>query len=468
MQEQSWERELGGSARSDSTRDAFAVGNSPPNRAEDEGESAHALEPQDDICELPTEGRLSVASSETFDSDALSDDFASARPRSARSSRPPVHAARDNAGTGGRAIRVAWLLMIFVLLVTLLRLNIGAIVEEICYALERGKQRAHSEEARVQLARLEDTSSAFRMIAKSIAPCVVHIDTLRLHDSPPGDGDAAWSRRLEASGQGSGLIVDPEGYILTNHHVIKDASEIIVRLSDGRSVRGATVIGVDPLTDLAVLKIDAHGLQSAPWGNSNSLEVGDWVLAVGNPFGLDRSMTAGIVSAKGRRNVVNNMPYQDFLQTDAAVNPGNSGGPLINLQGEVVGINTAIVGSSFQGVSFAIPSHIAQEVYSRLRHQGHFTRGWLGVALEDISPERAAELSIVGGVLVTDVVGEPARRAGLRSGDIVLNWNSDEVSSPADLSWKVARTGAGTTASITVLRDGRPRTLQVLVGERNR
>src|SRR5690606_21022081 len=154
--------------------------------------------------------------------------------------------------------------------------------------------------------------------------------------------------------------------------------------------------------------------------------------------GLDRSVTAGIVSAKGRRNVVHNMPYQNFLQTDAAVNPGNSGGPLINLQGEVVGINTAIVGASFQGVSFAIPSEIAREVYTRLRSQGQFVRGWLGVALEDITPQRATELGVPRrGVLVTDVVGEPARRAGLNAGDIVLTWNGQEVNTSAELSWKV-------------------------------
>ena len=321
--------------------------------------------------------------------------------------------ARALSNATGWGFRAAWLLMIFVLLVGLLRLNIGAVVEEICYALERGKQRAVSEDARVQLARLEDTSAAFRLVAKSMGPCVVHIDTLRATPAIPGAGDAAWKGALESSGQGSGLIVDSDGYILTNHHVIKDATEIIVRLSDGRTVRGAQIIGIDSLTDLAVLKIDGDGFQAAPWGDSKTLEVGDWVLAVGNPFGLDRSVTAGIVSAKGRRNVVNNMPYQNFLQTDAAVNPGNSGGPLINLQGEVVGINTAIVGSSFQGVSFAIPSEIAQEVYAKLRSQGHFTRGWLGVALEEITREKADQLNIAAeGVMVTDVVGEPARRAG--------------------------------------------------------
>jgi len=371
------------------------------------------------------------------------------------------------AASGGRGLRIAWLAMMTVLLLALLRLNIGAIVEEICYGLERGKQRAQLEHARVQLAQLENTSSAFRLIAKSIVPCVVHIDTLRVDQTAGREGDNGWSRRLEASGQGSGLIVDDQGYILTNHHVIKDASEIIIRLSDGRTIRGADVIGIDPQTDLAVIKINASGLQAAPWGDSESVEVGDWVVAVGNPFGLDRSVTAGIVSAKGRRNVVHNMPYQNFLQTDAAVNPGNSGGPLINLHGEVVGINTAIVGASFQGVSFAIPSEIAREVYTRLRREGHFVRGWLGVALEEITPQRASELGVDRqGVLVTDVVGEPARRAGITAGDIVLTWNGQPVSTPADLSWKVAATETGKSVPVTIWRDGQELELSVQVGER--
>lgn len=384
---------------------------------------------------------------------------------------PPKRSSRRRARSettgAGRGLRIAWMAMMAVLLLALLRLNIGAIVEEICYGLERGKQRAKLEDARVQLAKLEDTSTAFRLIARSIGPCVVHIDTLRVNQTARRDGDDGWSRRLEASGQGSGVIVDPEGFILTNHHVIKDATEIVVRLSDGRNIRGANVVGIDPLTDLAVIKIDAQGLQAAPWGDSESLEVGDWVVAVGNPFGLDRSVTAGIVSAKGRRNVVHNMPYQNFLQTDAAVNPGNSGGPLINLQGEVVGINTAIVGSSFQGVSFAIPSTIAREVYTRLRSEGQFVRGWLGVALEEITLQRAAELGVEPqGVLVTDVVGAPARQAGLEAGDIVLTWNGQSVSSPADLSWKVAATNAGSHATIRLKRGNEELELIVRVGER--
>lgn len=405
------------------------------------------------------------ADDETFERVTTLEEEAAQRAR--RRTRPSKKRERTEPASGGRGLRIAWMAMMVVLLLALLRLNIGAIVEEICYGLERGKQRAQLEHARVQLAQLQDTSTAFRLIAKSIGPCVVHIDTLRVDQTAGRDGDNGWSRRLEASGQGSGMIVESQGYIITNHHVIKDASEIIVRLSDGRTIRGAEVIGADPQTDLAVIKIEASGLQAAPWGSSESLEVGDWVVAVGNPFGLDRSVTAGIVSAKGRRNVVHNMPYQNFLQTDAAVNPGNSGGPLINLQGEVVGINTAIVGASFQGVSFAIPSEIAREVYTRLRSQGQFVRGWLGVALEDITPQRATELGVPRrGVLVTDVVGEPARRAGLNAGDIVLTWNGQEVNTSAELSWKVAATETGTTVAVTLWRDGEELEVTVRVGER--
>ena len=193
--------------------------------------------------------------------------------------------------------------------------------------------------------------------------------------------------------------------MLTNNHVIEDASAIHLKLSDGRTVRNCEVVGVDQLTDLAVLKIDLEGLAAAPWGDSDALEVGDWVLAVGNPFGLDRSVTAGIVSAKERRNVVSSLPYQDFLQTDAAVNPGNSGGPLVNLQGEVVGINTAIVGDAFQGISFAIPSSIAREVYDRLKTTGKASHGWLGVGLNPLNEDLAEQLGAEG-VLITNVFSD--------------------------------------------------------------
>ncbi len=198
---------------------------------------------------------------------------------------------------------------------------------------------------------------------------------------------------LREQDQGSGVIVDAEGYIITNYHVVDRASEVNVELSDG-SKHQAQVVGTDPATDLAVLKIGAANLTAAPWGKSSDLEVGDPVLAIGNPFGLARTVTAGILSATGRHAVVENVNYQDFLQTDAAVNPGNSGGPLVNMKGQIVGINTAIVGPTYQGISFAIPSDMVQQVYDQLIKSGKVARGWLGVSMKELPPEEAEKLGV--------------------------------------------------------------------------
>jgi serine protease Do len=367
-----------------------------------------------------------------------------------------------------RAAPLMWLLVALVLL-AVVRLHLGALVEEVQYALTRGRERASAELARAQLASLDESSAAFRLVAQSVGPSVVHIDTLRVRETT-SDGEFDWPlpRRLESTGQGSGVIVDAAGYILTNYHVIKSATKVDVRLSDGRTLREARVVGTDPLTDLAVLKIEADGLVAAPWGDSQRLEVGDWVLAVGNPFGLDRSVTAGIVSAKRRRNVVHNMPYQDFLQTDAAVNPGNSGGPLVNLRGEVVGITTAIVGESYQGVGFAIPSDIARTVYERLKSSGYVARGWLGISMQEVTPELSTQLQIPReGVRIERVVGGPARRAGLKTGDVILEWNGKKVADPTDLSLLIAATEVNSAAKVTIFRQGQRHTLDVTVGRRD-
>lgn len=370
---------------------------------------------------------------------------------------------------GGSALR--WIAGVIVLVLAL-KFLVEPTVESVQHAITRGQERAKAEIAQTQLASLSDTSTAFRLVAHTVGPCVVHIKTVRTARVPSNGDDDEWtylqperSRRVP-SGEGSGLIVDPAGYVLTNNHVIEEATTIHLKLSDGRTVRKCDVVGVDLLTDLAVLKIDMDGLTAAKWGDSDALEVGDWVLALGNPFGLDRSVTAGIISAKQRRNVVSSLPYQDFLQTDAAVNPGNSGGPLVNLRGEVVGINTAIVGDAFQGISFAIPSSIAREVYQRLKMTGKASHGWLGVALQPLNDEAAEQLGS-DGVLITNVFGgSPADKAGLRQGDIVRSWNGQDVLQPADLSIRVARTEVGTSARIVILREADEREFDVVVGER--
>ncbi len=223
------------------------------------------------------------------------------------------------------------------------------------------------------------------------------------------------------------------------------------------------------MTDIAVLKIEADALIPASWGDSSTLEVGDMVWAVGSPFGLQRSITFGILSARDRRGVARTL-YNDFLQTDAAVNPGNSGGPLVNLEGQVVGINTAIVGPSFQGISFAIPSNTARDVYARLRSTGRVIRGWLGVALAPLGRQDAELLGLQSdqGVAVTQIIANsPAEMAGLRSGDVILSWNGESIADPTSLSRLVAATRTGSKAEIEVARRGTTIKSTVIVGERD-
>jgi serine protease Do len=356
------------------------------------------------------------------------------------------------------------------------------VVERLQYANTRGRQRALAEDSHERLATLADASETFRLVAASVEPSVVHIDTLRAleavelasHDDDPAAGKrpgvpADPHADLHNAGQGSGVVVDETGYILTNYHVVQEAVAVHVRLSDGRTVRDVEVVGLDPATDLALLHIEESGLTPARWGESQVLEVGDWVLAVGNPFGLDRSVTAGIVSAKRRRQIVDNMTYQDFLQTDASVNPGSSGGPLVNLRGEVVGINTAIVGPGYQGISFAIPSDIARDVYQRLKTDGSVIRGWLGIAMaraeDDVSASGARTPR--SGALVQNVFPDtPAERAGLQPEDVIVQWNSQPVADHTDLGLLVARTRIDTVAKVVLRRGEQELTLDVTVGRR--
>ncbi len=245
--------------------------------------------------------------------------------------------------------------------------------------------------------------------------------------------------------------------------------DVAVKLSDGRTINNVTVVGADPLTDLAVLKINAGGLIPATWGDSQQLEAGDWVLAVGNPYGLDGSVTSGIVSAKRRRRIAPQNVYQDFLQTDAAVNPGNSGGPLVNVKGEIVGITTAIVGRSYQGISFAIPSEIARDVYENLVANGSVARGWLGIAPDDVTADRAKQLglSAARGAWVRMIVPDsPAQHAGFEVGDVILRWDGHEIADPTELVLAIGRTEIDSSVKVLVWRDGTEVTLEVTVGER--
>ena len=265
---------------------------------------------------------------------------------------------------------------------------------------------------------------------------------------------------------GSGFIINEDGYILTNNHVVEKADEIIVRLSDKHKYK-AKVVGTDPKTDVAVIKID-NGASKLPYvtlGDSDAAEVGDWVLAIGNPFGLEQTVTAGIVSAKGR--VIGAGPYDSFIQTDASINPGNSGGPLFNMNGEVIGINTAIFASG-QGLGFAIPINMAKKLIPQLITHGKITdRGWLGVVIQPVTEELAKSFGMTGesGALVGDVMkGSPAEKAGIKRGDVIVAFNGEAIDTANELPALVATTPAGKTATITVLRAGKKVDLPVILG----
>lgn len=273
-------------------------------------------------------------------------------------------------------------------------------------------------------------------------------------------------RELRQQSLGSGFIIDKDGHIITNNHVVERAGEINVRLADGREYK-AKVIGRDPKTDLALIKISSlfKSLPVLSIGDSESMRVGDWVLAVGNPFGLEHTVTQGIISATGR--VIGAGPYDNFLQTDAPINPGNSGGPLINLKGEVIGINTAIVAAG-QGIGFAIPINVAKSVISQLKEKGKVVRGWIGVSIQTVTPEVADffQLKEPKGVLVGDVVPEgPADNAGIKRGDIIVSFAGKRIHDAPELSRVVAEVPVGREVDLKILRDGKEITSSVKVEE---
>jgi serine protease Do len=274
-------------------------------------------------------------------------------------------------------------------------------------------------------------------------------------------------RELEQKSLGSGVIIDKGGFILTNHHVVANADEIKVKLSDTRTFP-AELVGTDPRTDLALIRVRAGNLPQAALGNSDDLGVGDWVLAIGNPFGLEETVTAGIVSAKER--VIGAGPFDNFIQTDASINPGNSGGPLVDAEGKVVGVNSAIysrTGGSV-GIGFAIPINLAMQVVEQLRANRRVVRGWLGVAMQDVTPELARSFGLPSddGALVSDIYrGGPAHRAGIRRGDVVVGFNGREVKNSRELSRWAAELPLGSTARIDVIREGQRKTFDVVIQE---
>jgi Do/DeqQ family serine protease len=329
---------------------------------------------------------------------------------------------------------------------------------------------------------LQAMEEAFSAVADRVTPAVVNVSTLSRKPAPGSAddsqrfreffGDEFYERyfrrrpRDEPRASGSGVIVDPAGYILTNNHVIENAQDITVRLSDSRKFT-ATLVGRDPKTDLAVLKVEAPApLPAAELGDSDRLRVGQWVVAIGNPFGLDRTVTVGIVSATARTRV-GVTTYENFIQTDASINPGNSGGPLLSLDGRVIGINTAIVAAG-QGIGFSIPINEAKSVMGQLIARGKVVRGWLGIVIQDVTDELATSFGVREreGVLVADVMkGGPGEAAGLRPGDVIVDLGGAKIREVPDLQRRVANVAPGQTVAVGVIRDRAPQRLSVRVGE---
>jgi serine protease Do len=333
--------------------------------------------------------------------------------------------------------------------------------------------------------------TSFAPVVKKVTPGVVKILTLTkaqnmsFRGGPGGDmedlmrrffgdqfpGGRSQRRNMEIprqQGIGSGVIVTKDGYILTNNHVVDGADEVKIAMQDGREFT-AKVIGRDPKSDVAVVKIDAKDLPAVPMADSEKVEVGDVVLAVGNPFGIGQTVTTGIVSATGRAGAVG-LDYEDFIQTDAAINPGNSGGALVDAEGRLIGINTAILSRSGgnQGIGFAIPVNLARDVMGSLIKDGHVTRGYLGVMIQDVTPALAKEFKLkeTKGALVGDVTPKsPAEKAGLESGDLILEFNGKKVTDSRHLKLEVARTQPGESVPVKVLRDGSAKTFDVKVKE---
>ena len=331
-------------------------------------------------------------------------------------------------------------------------------------------------------------SKAFAAVAKKAGPAVVFVQVEKVvvkrgpafEPFPFGSpfdffGDEFFERffgrrfprKYRQMGAGSGFIISKDGYIITNNHVVADADKVKVKLADGREFN-AKIVGTDPASDVAVLKIEAENLPVLPLGDSDKIEVGEWVLAIGNPFGLTQTVTVGVISAKGRSGV-GITDYEDFIQTDAAINPGNSGGPLVNLRGEAIGMNTAIFTRSggYMGIGFAIPINMVKIITEQLIKTGKVTRGWLGVVIQELNEDLAKSFGLEKpeGALVTEVAeNSPAERAGLKPGDVIVEYNGKPVKNVAELRTMVALTPPGTKVKLVVVRKGKRKTLEVTIG----
>ena len=355
---------------------------------------------------------------------------------------------------------------VFVGMMSLAVIKGPAIVENFQAASTRGKIRAEYEHAMKVLGTndmpLNHVSMQYRMVYQKIRPSVVSVIAKRdgRRTQWTLDGPGAYG------GQGSGVIISEDGYIVTNNHVVRGASQIVVELF-GRRQLPAKIVGTDELSDLALLKVEANELIAADWGNSDELEVGSMVWAIGSPYGLENTVTAGIVSGKNRKG--GESPHQEFLQTDAAVNPGNSGGPLVDSLGRVVGINTSIFGETFQGISFAVPSSVARQVCEKLQTDGKVARGQMGVWPRPVFYDdmRQFDLPDLEGAFVDSVDrGSPAAQAGIQVNDVIREWDGKPIKNHLMLFRHVGMTQPEDTAEVTLMRNGTEKTVYVQVTER--
>lgn len=372
----------------------------------------------------------------------------------------------------------------------------GALVAALAFSFAASaEERRPTDKASEQLKQAVNLSAAFQHVAERLRPSLVSISSVKRIQLSQRNGDGSifgfsfqfprrdhsdgrsledffqdrdTDQQLELQGQGTGLIVDGEGYILTNSHVVLGADEVKVKLFDGRTFKAKTV-GTDSPTEVGVLKIEASKLSAAELGDSDKVGVGEWVLAMGSPFGLDQTVTAGIISAKGRSNL-GIAGYEDFLQTDAAINPGNSGGPLVNLNGQVIGINTAIASRSggSMGIGFAIPINMARTVMDKILKEGRVQRGWLGIAIQEMDDNLAQSSGFQdgGGVLISDVSPDgPAGKSGLRAGDILTKFDGKPVQSRNQFRNHVAASAPGTRVALEFFREGQRVTKNVELAE---
>jgi serine protease Do len=359
-----------------------------------------------------------------------------------------------------------------------------------CFTLITTHPAAAAEDDNIAL--LDRSAKAFSSVVKKAGPAVVYIGVEKVANSFGGQGGGQdpfyglndpffqrffgkqfqhpriQPRQFKQRGAGSGFIISADGLILTNNHLVEDADSIKVRLADEREFT-AKVIGTDPQSDVALIKIDGTNLPTLPLGDSDTLEVGEWVIAIGSPFELSQTVTVGVVSAKGRSRMGIN-DYENFIQTDAAINPGNSGGPLLNIHGQAVGINTAIFSRSggYMGISFAIPINMAKSIKNQLEKDGKVTRGWLGVVIQDVNEDLAQSFGLdkAEGILIAEVADDsPAKKAGLKQGDVILSLNGTKLDDVANLRNRIALTPPDSKVTLQLIRDGKMKNIEVTIGE---